>query len=355
MFLTLAILFTAPSFVLSSLSQCSTTQYIMPLGTIGCAALPPPDYSYDMTYQYACCNTLSDNSCSQGGVFGSFLYWPLTFTCNGKMQCDPNGSSGPFVYSCTCSPVPDPSQICPSTLTCPAGKYISNGQCLPCQKDEWSSQGATSCQKCPCTQTTGDQPGTKKEDCKDRTPNKNNNKCSEEETINNEGFCPRCYLDTAGKRTIGIGFNLERRDAEHILKQYGLTLDVREDCTSTSCLDLQTTSPPVNHKAPRSLPVVERRQTKIPTKKPKKPAVKLCKNKDKDQCSYCDTYPSRCLDKDNASKIFDIDYKNERLKCAQKFAPNQPPTVLAALADMAMGGCKKFNSPPPEMQAIQKD
>jgi hypothetical protein len=55
------------------------------------------------------------------------------------------------------------------------------------------------------------------------------------------------------------------------------------------------------------------------------------------------------------AKIFDKVYQEESVSCAKRFAPNQPQTVLAALADMAMGGCGKFDSPPPKVQAIQEN
>ena len=236
--------------------------------------------------------------------------------------------------------------------------------CVACKKDEWSSQGATSCQKCPCTQTTGDKPGTKKEDCKPRTPNPKNNKCSEEATATNEGFCPRCYLDTKNIPTIGYGLNLNNADAGDVLKKYGLLLkDVKEDCTSKLCLDLQTTPPKRRAAGESDMPpqhhgetihkahVVERRQKKSP---PPKPVTKLCLGKDSIGCKYCEKYPKRCLQKADGFKLFDEDYVKDKMRSAKKFAPDQPEIVLAALADMAMGGTKKFNQPPPSMQAIKK-
>ena len=277
-----------------------------------------------MTHKYACCN--NDKSCSSSAIFGSFFFWPSHFICDGKRQCHQGAfGSRPFVYSCTCSTVPDPSEICPSTdpttEPCPAGHNILNGKCLVCKKDKWSSEGATSCSKCPCTQTTGDKPGTKKEDCKPRTPNPNNNKCSEEVTKTyNEGFCPRCYLDTAkpGHPTIGYGFNLDRVDAKDVLKKYGLTLeDVTNDCTSKFCLDLEVTPPKPRAAEESDMPLqlhgetTERPKHKHPPKTCRKPAAKLCLGKDSSGCKYCKKYPRRCLDKTDASKIFDEDYQKE--------------------------------------------
>ena len=332
-----------------------------------------------MTNEYACCN--SDKSCSQSGVFGSFLFWPWQFKCDGQTQCDPNGAFGstPFVYSCTCSTVPDPSNICSSTTqageSCPAGHYLSNGNCLACKKDEWSAQGATSCNKCPCTQTTGDKPGTKKEDCKPRTPNPNNNKCSEEVTKTNEGFCPRCYLDKNKLPTIGYGLNLHSPGAGDVLKKYGLSLDdVKEDCKSQLCLDLPTTVPKpraagesdtpsqlngetIDEPIAYKVPMVERHKNASPPTKHRKPAVKLCLGKDSSGCKYCETHPQRCWNKTDAGEFFDVDYQKDKMRCAKKFAPNQPQTVVAAFADMAMAGCKRLDQWKtfPRTRAIKKN
>jgi len=114
--------------------------------------------------------------------------------------------------------------------------------------------------------------------------------CSEQQTISNEGgIMNYCYLDSLSKPTIGIGYWLGNSDASEQMSSAGLSLSaVLNDCQQGT------------------------------------------------QTQY--------LSDDAATNIFQQDSYSSAISCVENYAPNQPPTVTAALVDMAFNlGCGGLN------------
>lgn len=158
------LLFSLFTLVDGHLSKSIGIQYTMPYGTPhSCANLPPADYSYPLT-AYICCN--DDNSCHQNGGLLSFTFWPTDLTCDSKIHCLAEGffTTGPFVYSCNHTTVPDPYQSCPSD-ECPAGSHLSQGNCVKCKKSQWSAANSDKCNDCPLRKHVVNGPGSSAKDC----------------------------------------------------------------------------------------------------------------------------------------------------------------------------------------------
>jgi GH24 family phage-related lysozyme (muramidase) len=114
--------------------------------------------------------------------------------------------------------------------------------------------------------------------------------CSEDQTIQNEGGIQNyCYNDSVGQPTIGIGYWLGNGDAAQQMSNAGLDLNaVLNDCA------------------------------------------------DGTQTQY--------LSDDAATNIFESDSYDTAINCVSGYAPGQPPTVTAALVDMAFNlGCGGLN------------
>jgi GH24 family phage-related lysozyme (muramidase) len=127
--------------------------------------------------------------------------------------------------------------------------------------------------------------------------------CGPDATKENEGFEPCCYFDTKNLRTIGYGFNMDAdlKRTRSTLHAYGLELeDVLAHCVATS-------------------------------------GKKLCD-------SVCTEHPEACVTKPQATEIFKVHYA-EVLQCSIDWAgADKPSQVIAAIADMAMMGCKKLDN-----------
>ena len=112
--------------------------------------------------------------------------------------------------------------------------------------------------------------------------------CSRSQTQTNEGTVLCCYYDTKNIPTIGVGFNLQRSDADTVMAQYKLKLaDVLNDCKQS-------------------------------TKK-------------------------ACLTSAQATEIFNNETYPEAESCASSYASGMPTAVHAALTDVAFAGCRTLN------------
>ncbi|CAF1042189.1 unnamed protein product [Rotaria magnacalcarata] len=108
--------------------------------------------------------------------------------------------------------------------------------------------------------------------------------CSLRQTKLNEGTRLCCYYDTKRIPTIGVGFNLQRKDAEQVLRSYGVKKEnVLNDCMSS-------------------------------TRK-------------------------SCITDYQATDIFKNYAYPEASACAASYAPGMPTSVHAALTDVAFAGC----------------
>lgn len=124
--------------------------------------------------------------------------------------------------------------------------------------------------------------------CRRPVPRSQTGTCGPQQTMYNEGECLCCYYDTKNIPTIGIGFNLQRKDAAYIMKKYNLTLEnVLKDCT--------------------------------------------------------DKTTNNCLTAANAEDLFNTISYPEVGPCVDKYAPGLPPVVRAAVMDVAFAGCATLN------------
>jgi GH24 family phage-related lysozyme (muramidase) len=124
--------------------------------------------------------------------------------------------------------------------------------------------------------------------------------CSRRQTQINEGTRKCCYYDTKGIPTIGSGLNLQREDAASILEEYNLRLiDVLNDC---------------------------KRSTR-----------------------------KACLTDWMGALIFNVIYSKEAYMCARRFANGMPPSVRAAVSDVAFSvGCSNLDKFVNMKAALQK-
>lgn len=122
--------------------------------------------------------------------------------------------------------------------------------------------------------------------------------CGPEETMTNEKKILCCYYDSLDIPTIGYGFNLQRSDANNVMSRYGLTLvDVLQNCG--------------------------------------------------------DEYSESCLSDNDADDIFNTISYPEAASCADNYASNLPPTVRAAVIDVAFAGCGTLNKFKKMQEALQ--
>lgn len=112
--------------------------------------------------------------------------------------------------------------------------------------------------------------------------------CGPQQTIINEGTKLCCYYDTKNIPTIGIGFNLQRSDANTVMARYGLILaNVLTDCQ-------QNTN-------------------------------------------------QYCLNNTQAEDIFNTVSYPEAASCVDQYVPNLPSIRRAAIIDVAFAGCGTLN------------
>ena len=105
--------------------------------------------------------------------------------------------------------------------------------------------------------------------------------------MSNEALCRCCYVDTKGHPTIGIGYNLDQPGADVIMRRYGLNVTaVKQDC--------------YEHTA------------------------------------------KHCLTQANALDLFNTISYPDKVGCVDRFVSGLPPTVKAAVVDMAFGGCSSL-------------
>lgn len=108
--------------------------------------------------------------------------------------------------------------------------------------------------------------------------------CGPKQTMFNEGECLCCYNDTMNIPTIGIGFNLQRRDAANVMAKYNLELsNVLKDCA--------------------------------------------------------DKTTNYCLTDADAKDIFNTISYQEFGQCVDHWTPGLPPVIRAAIIDVAFAGC----------------